>query len=77
MPAERPEPHPELRQYEIRVDGRMYRTMTAAFPELDSFAMVEQTVLFGQVIDEAQLYGLLTRCQSLGLHVVEMRRLPE
>jgi hypothetical protein len=39
--------------------------------------MAGQTVLLGQVIDEAQLYGLLTRFQSLGLHVVEMRRRPE
>jgi hypothetical protein len=34
-------------------------------------------VLFGSVVDEAHLYGLLVRCQSLGLRVVEMRRVPE
>ncbi|MER6124585.1 hypothetical protein ABT173_18425 [Streptomyces sp. NPDC001795] len=64
-------------QYEIRVDGQMSETLTKAFPELDSFVVPNQTVLFGQVVDEAHLYGLLVRCQSLGLHVVEMRRLPE
>lgn len=64
-------------RYEIRVDGEMSQTMTGAFPELDSFVVAAQTVLFGQITDEAQLYGLLTRFQSLGLHVVEMRRLPE
>lgn len=64
-------------QYEIRVDGQMSETMTKAFPELDSFVVPHQTVLFGPVTDEAQLYGLLARCQSLGLHVVEMRRLPD
>lgn len=63
-------------RYEIRVDGQMSHTMTQAFPELESFVMAGQTVLYGQVTDEAQLYGLLTRFQSLGLHVVEMRRLP-
>ncbi|MFC3572686.1 hypothetical protein ACFOZ0_05220 [Streptomyces yaanensis] len=63
--------------YEIRVDGQMSETLTKAFPELESFVVPHQTVLFGQVTDEAQLYGLLARCRSMGLHVVEMRRLPE
>lgn len=63
--------------YEIRVDGQMSETLTQAFPELDHVMMSGQTVLFGPVIDEAHLYGLLNRCQSLGLRVVEMRQLPE
>ncbi|OIJ66576.1 hypothetical protein [Streptomyces mangrovisoli] len=63
--------------YEIRVDGHMSETLTKAFPELDSFVVPHQTVLVGQVTDEAHLYGLLARCQNLGLHVIEMRRLPE
>ncbi|MEU4268993.1 hypothetical protein [Streptomyces sp. NPDC026092] len=61
-------------QCEIRVEGQMSRTMTDAFPELESCTLSGQTLLFGQLIDEAHLYGLLARCQSLGLHVVEMRR---
>ncbi|MGW3115828.1 hypothetical protein ACWDBW_01545 [Streptomyces sp. NPDC001107] len=63
-------------RYEIRVEGQMSDTLTAAFPELDSTLAPRQTVLCGDVIDEAHLYGLLARLQSLGLHVVEMRRLP-
>ncbi|MFF7971584.1 hypothetical protein [Streptomyces sp. NPDC007905] len=64
-------------RYEIRVDGLMSETLTKAFPELDHVMMSGQTVLFGPVVDEAHLYGLLIRCQSLGLRVVEMRQLPE
>ncbi|MET7724644.1 hypothetical protein [Streptomyces mirabilis] len=64
-------------RYEIRVEGHMTDTLTKAFPEMDHVVMSGQTVLFGPVVDEAHLYGLLARCQSLGLHVVEMRRLPE
>ncbi|MER8219447.1 hypothetical protein ABTZ58_02330 [Streptomyces sp. NPDC094143] len=64
-------------RYEIRVEGQMSQTLTKAFPELDHVVMAGQTVLFGPVVDEAQLYGLLIRFQSLGLEVVEMRRLPE
>ncbi|MGJ5756520.1 hypothetical protein FB563_7280 [Streptomyces puniciscabiei] len=64
-------------RYEIRVDGQMSETLTKAFPELDHVMMSGQTVLFGPIIDEAHLYGLLNRCQSLGLRVVEMRQMPE
>ncbi|MET8244485.1 hypothetical protein ABZV31_08715 [Streptomyces sp. NPDC005202] len=64
-------------RYEIRVDGYMSETLTKVFPELDHVVISGQTVLFGPVVDDAHLYGLLARCQSLGLRVVEMRRLPE
>jgi hypothetical protein len=66
-----------LMRYEIRVEGQMSGTLTEAFPELESFVVSHQTVLFGPVTDEAHLYGLLARFQSLGLHVMEMRQLPE
>ncbi|MER6784692.1 MULTISPECIES: hypothetical protein [unclassified Streptomyces] len=64
-------------RYEIRVEGQLSEALTEAFPELDHVVMSGQTVLFGQVVDEAHLYGLLARCQSLGLRVMEMRQLPE
>lgn len=64
-------------RYEIRVDGQMSDELTMAFPELDTFVVSPETVLYGQVDDEAHLYGLLVRFQSLGLRVVELRRLPE
>ncbi|MER6038230.1 MULTISPECIES: hypothetical protein [unclassified Streptomyces] len=64
-------------RYEIRVDGHMSETLTKAFPELDHVMMSGQTVLFGRIIDQAHLYGLLVRFQSLGLRVVEMRQVPE
>ncbi|MFF9060936.1 hypothetical protein ACIRPQ_28450 [Streptomyces sp. NPDC101213] len=64
-------------QYEIRVEGHMSETLTSAFPELEHVVISGQTVLYGPLVDEAHLYGLLARFQSLGLHVVELRRLPE
>ncbi|AOT60338.1 MULTISPECIES: hypothetical protein [Streptomyces] len=64
-------------RYEIRVEGHLSETLAKAFPELSRVEMSGQTVLYGPVVDEAHLYGLLARCQSLGLRVVEMRRLPE
>ncbi|MEV7391452.1 MULTISPECIES: hypothetical protein [Streptomyces] len=64
-------------RYEIRLEGIMSETLTKAFPEMDHVMMSGQTILFGHVVDEAHLYGLLNRCLSLGLRVVEMRPVPE
>ncbi|MDF3299510.1 hypothetical protein [Streptomyces tropicalis] len=64
-------------RYEIRVDGHISETLAKAFPELEHVVMWGQTVLFGAVVDDAHLYGLLARCRSLGLRLLEMRRLPE
>jgi hypothetical protein len=64
-------------RYEIRIDGQLSKTLAEAFPELDHVVVSDQTLLYGPVVDEAHLYGLLARCQSLGLRVLEMRRVPE
>ncbi|WP_328675365.1 hypothetical protein OG905_21490 [Streptomyces sp. NBC_00322] len=64
-------------RYEFRVTGRLSRPIAEAFPELEEVAAAPQTLLFGPVTDEAHLYGLLMRFQDLGLHMVEMRRLPD
>lgn len=63
--------------YEFRVVGVVSDTLAEAFPELDRTPVPEQTLFFGPVTDEANLYGLLVRFQSLGLHVLEMRQLPD
>lgn len=64
-------------QYEFRVTGRVSAALAEAFPELTRVFVPRQTVFFGPVIDEAHLYGLLARFQNLGLHVEEMRPVPE
>lgn len=63
-------------RYEIRVEGQLTEPLVKAFPELDHVLMAGQTILFGPVVDEAHLYGLLARCQSLGLRVLEIRQTP-
>lgn len=56
--------------------GLVSDTLASAFAELDRVRTKEQTLFFGTVIDDAHLYGLLTRFQALGLRVIEMRQLP-
>lgn len=64
--------------YEVTVNGRLSRTLMAEFAELNLESSVEpvRTVLHGDVEDQAALYGLLRRLESLGLDLVEVRRGP-
>ncbi|GHD54196.1 hypothetical protein [Streptomyces galbus] len=64
-------------RYEIRVEGQVSQIMAKAFPELDHVTIAGYTLLHGPVVDEAHLYNLLDRFQSLGLRVMELRQLPD
>jgi len=63
-------------QYEIKVSGRLSRTLAAEFAQLDLSADTRpvETVIYGPVEDQAALYGLLRRIESLGLELLEVRR---
>jgi hypothetical protein len=64
-------------RYEVRIAGAMLETTArAAFPEWDRRVVPTQTVLRGQIVDEAHLYGLLVRLRELGVHVREVRQMP-
>jgi hypothetical protein len=64
--------------YEVRLGGRLTRTLQAEFEELGLAAKDQpaETVLHGPVVDQAALHGLLRRVEALGLELVELRRLP-
>jgi len=64
--------------YELRIRGRLSRTLVNEFRELALAASVEpvETVLAGPVEDQAALHGLIRRVEALGLELVEVRRLP-
>lgn len=62
--------------YEIRIRGRVSDVVLATFDGLESDVERVETVLHGPVRDQAELHGLLHRVQSLGLELVEVRRLP-
>ncbi|MEK8171765.1 hypothetical protein NKH77_27560 [Streptomyces sp. M19] len=53
--------------------GECFRT---AFGGLRITVNPAETVLHGPGLDQAGLYGVLDRIQSLGLELVEVRRLP-
>ena len=63
--------------YEIRVKGRLSDSLLTAFEGMRASVEPVETVLHGPVQDQAALHGLLDRIQSLGLELVEVRRLPD
>jgi len=63
-------------RYEIRVRGRVSEAALAALEGMDADVATTETVLHGPVEDQTGLHGLLDRIQSLGLELIEVRRLP-
>jgi hypothetical protein len=61
-------------QYEITVRGQLSETLLAAFDGLAAMPEAAGTVLRGEIADQAALYGVLDRIESLGLELVDVRR---
>lgn len=69
---------PLIPRYEIRVRGRLTRSLVVAF-ERNDLSVAElpvETVLNGEFEDQSALYGILRQMESLGLELVYLRRLP-
>jgi hypothetical protein len=64
-------------RYEIRIRGRVSAAVLDTFDAMESEVEPVETILHGPVRDQAELHGLLRRLQSLGLELIEVRRLPE
>ncbi len=62
--------------YEIRVRGQLGHTMLHAFAGLQSEVRSEDTILRGPLVDQAALHGVLAQIESLGLELLEVRRIP-
>jgi hypothetical protein len=60
-------------KYEIRIKGKVGDPVLASFEGLDASIRPAETVLRGEVADQAALHGLLDRIQTLGLDLVEIR----
>jgi hypothetical protein len=61
-------------QYEISVRGLLGERLLEAFPELHARGLGGVTVLVGHLPDQAALHGVLSRIESLGLELLEVRR---
>lgn len=64
-------------KYEFRIGGRLSEPLLECFDPLRSDIERVETILHGPVRDQAELRGIIERVQSLGLELVELRRLPD
>lgn len=60
--------------YKIRVRGLLCETILGAFPELRAQGRGAETVLTGELADQAALFGVLAQIEALGLELLEIRR---
>ena len=63
-------------QYEIRVRGRVTPALLARFEGLHSQVEPVETVLHGPLPDQAALHGVIDLVRTLGLELVEVRKVP-
>ena len=60
--------------YEIRVRGLPGKTKLGEFPDLRAKAEGAETVLAGELPDQAALFGVLAQVGTLGLELLEVRQ---
>lgn len=60
--------------YEFRVDGRLTDQAREAFCDMRIEEAPTGAILYGDVIDESHLLGILAQCRLLGLVLVSAHR---
>jgi hypothetical protein len=60
--------------YEVIVRGRLGPALVGAFDDLTATTNASSTVLRGE-LDQAALHGVLERIESLGLELLDVRRI--
>ena len=66
----------EPTKYRITVRGRLTQHFGSAFEQLSLEPGPEQTVLVGEIRDQAHLYGVLDRVRNLGLELINVEEDP-
>lgn len=60
--------------YEFHVRGELSDVTLIGFADLQAVRLKGETVLVGQIPDQAALFGVLHRIQALGIQLIEVRR---
>jgi hypothetical protein len=70
-------PGSDVRRYEFRVAGLLSERTRGAFPDMIVVDGSSETVIVGDVLDDAHLYGVLGLLQDLGLRLIALRQVPD
>lgn len=63
-------------RYEFRVAGRLSDRTRCAFDDMVVRDAPPETIVYGEVLDESHLHGVLALIRDLGLHVVSVHEVP-
>lgn len=63
-------------EYRVTVRGRLSDRLLARFDGLTVVSSGDTTVLAGDLVDQAQLHGILDRIRDLGLELLAVERCP-
>jgi hypothetical protein len=63
--------------YEIRINGRLTDSLCGVFEDFSAAVRPAETVMRGELRDQSELHGVLDRIQSLGLELIEVRRIAD
>jgi hypothetical protein len=64
-------------EYEISVSGELPASVLEEVEDFSVEVVQVRTVMRGPVADQAALHGIINRLQSLGLDLIEVRRIGE
>ena len=70
-------PTTSRQRYEIVVRGRLSQRYLSAFDGVTLEPRHGETTLRADIVDQAQLYGLLNRLRDLGIELVSVNALSE
>ena len=62
------------RRFEFRVQGSLSESARRGLVIVDA---PQEVIIFGEVIDESHLHGILALVRSLDLHLVSMHEVPD
>jgi hypothetical protein len=61
--------------YQIRVKGRLDKRWSDWFDGFDiTYPSGEETLLYGRIVDQAALHGMLAKIRDLGLSLLSVER---
>jgi hypothetical protein len=76
-PLARDRRHVPGSNYEFRIKGRLSDSVSDAFQDFTTSVKPAETIVRGDLRDQSELHGVLERIRSLGLELIEVRRLDE
>ena len=65
------------KRFEFRVRGPLSEDAREALYGLAVVDAPPETIIFGEVVDESHLHGVLALVRSLDLHLISMHEMPD